>query len=201
MHPRLLSEYKKILKGLNIKGSILEVGANPDYKKSLLSLKELDNATEKIGLNLDGPYTFKDFSIVKGNSNSMKMFNDQKFDLVLCNAVSEHDKFFWKTISEINRVLKKGGLVIYGAPGFKRYNLEKLQSAIHLIPIIKKLGRTKYFNFLFATSITHKVHDAPGDYYRFSPACFKEVFLEGYEDKKVWEVMAPPRIIGIGKKI
>jgi len=200
MHPRVYVEYMKVLEGLELKGSILEVGAVPS-KKSLLSASVFKNVDEKVGLNLDGPYEFEDFKIIKGNSNSMKFFDDEKFDLVLCNAVSEHDKYFWKSISEIKRVLKVGGIVVYGAPGFKRYKFEKLKSALKLIPYMSKLGRTKYFNFLFASTITHQIHDAPGDYYRFSPQCFKEVFLEGFCNTEVWEIMLPPRIIGIGTKI
>ena len=203
MHPRVYKEYVKVLETLEIKGSILEVGAIPD-KKTLLSASVFKNVDEKVGLNLSGPYEFEDFKILKGNSNSMKVFEDEKFDLVLCNAVAEHDKYFWKSISEIKRVLKKGGIVIYGAPGFKRYKFEKLKSVLNLIPymgkFVYKLEMTKYFNFLLASTITHVVHYGPGDYYRFSPQCFEEVFLEGFSNTKVWEIMFPPRIIGMGIK-
>jgi hypothetical protein len=52
----------------------------------------------------------------------------------------------------------------------------------------------------FTATITFQIHDAPGDYYRFSPQAFKEVFFEGMNDVEVRSIMLPPRIIGVGTK-
>ena len=57
-------------------------------------MKALANATDKIGINLDGPHEFRDFKILKGNANSMGCFDDNSFDVVLCNAMLEHDEYF-----------------------------------------------------------------------------------------------------------
>ena len=62
MHTRIYKEYEQILSKMNIHGSVLEVGATAD-KQSLLCMKALKNAKEKVGVNLIGPYKFMDFKI------------------------------------------------------------------------------------------------------------------------------------------
>jgi hypothetical protein len=64
MEKRVFQEFEKICSPREIRGSVLEVGATPD-DSSLLNMKSLQNAAEKIGINPDGPYTYKDFIIIK----------------------------------------------------------------------------------------------------------------------------------------
>jgi hypothetical protein len=45
------------------------------------------------------------------------------------------------------------------------------------------------------------VHNFPGDYYRFSIQAFKDVIFEGMKDVKVYSILIPPRIIGIGYNV
>lgn len=97
MHSKVYEEFERICAERKIGGSVLEVGAIPS-DSSLLCMKALANAKEKIGVNLDGPCEFRDFKIVKGNANSLECFEDNRFDAVVCNATLEHDKYFWKTI-------------------------------------------------------------------------------------------------------
>ena len=40
------------------------------------------------------------------------------FDAVVCNAMLEHDKHFWKTIEEIHRVSRPGAIIAIGVPGY-----------------------------------------------------------------------------------
>ncbi len=163
-------------------------------------MKSLESATEKVGINLDGPYDFKDIRIHKGNSNSMGCFEDNRFDVVLCNAMLEHDKHFWKTIAEIKRVTKPGGLIVIGAPGYKYFKIEKVKSILRRIPLIRRLRSNQYLDLFFSATITFQIHAAPGDYYRFSAQTFEEVFFEDIDDVEVRSVMLPPRIIGVGTK-
>jgi ubiquinone/menaquinone biosynthesis C-methylase UbiE len=163
-------------------------------------MKSLEGATEKVGINLNGPHEFKDFKIHKGNANSMDCFEDERFDVVLCNAMLEHDKHFWKTIAEIKRVTKPGGVIVIGTPGYKYFKAEKVKSILRRIPLIRNLSSNQYFNLFFTATITFQVHDAPGDYYRFSSQTFKEVFFEDMDDVEVRSIMLPPRIIGVGTK-
>lgn len=199
MNPRIYQEFERVCSARNINGSVLEIGAVPS-RMSLLCMKSLENATEKIGINLDGPHQFRDFRIHKGNANSMDMFADDRFDVVLSNAVLEHDRHFWKTIAEIRRVTKPGGFVMIGAPGYKYYRAEKYKSVLEKIPLVCRLKRFRYLNPFFSTTVTVHVHNYPGDYYRFSPQAFEEVFFEGFDHVEVRALMLPPRIVGFGTK-
>ena len=195
MHKTIYQEFEKICSKANITGSVLEVGAVPS-PQSLLCMKALRNVKEKIGLNLDEPREYKDIKIVRGNANSMDCFEDEKFDAVLCNAVLEHDKFFWKSISEIKRVTKSGGLIVIGVPGYTTLKLEEIKK----LNFIKKLRAIECLNMFFTSTITHQVHFGPGDYYRFSIQAVEEVLFDGLADVEIKTLMLPPRIIGKGIK-
>lgn len=199
MHPKIYQEFETICSAQNIVGSVLEVGAIPS-NMSLLAMKSLWKATEKTGINLDGPYDFTDFKILKGNSNCMDCFTDEKFDAVLCNATLEHDKYFWKTLAEIKRVTKIGGLVVIGVPGYGLSRMDKLQEASGRLPILRSLRHKHYLDVFFSSTVTFQIHNAPGDYYRFSQQAVREVFFEGMNNVEIRSVMQPPRIIGSGIK-
>ena len=199
MHIRIYEEFERICSKRNITGSVLEVGSLPN-ERSLLCMKSLDGASEKVGINLNGPYEFRDFRIHKGNANAMECFEDERFDVVLCNAMLEHDPYFWKSIAEIKRVTRPGGLIIIGVPDNKRSRVNKFQKSLEKIPGIRKLSDSRIFNVLFTGTVTFKVHSAPGDYYRFSPQAMKKVFFEGMDNVHVWSLMQPPRLIGTGTK-
>jgi SAM-dependent methyltransferase len=195
MHPIVYAEFEKICARRNARGSVLEVGALPT-SSSLLNMKLLEKATEKIGINLEGPAKYNDFCIIKGNANDMSCFENSRFDTVLCNAVLEHDKYFWKTVSEIKRVAKPGGLIVIGTPGYTRFGvLERIEKMFSKIPFM-----SRHADFLCSTTVTFKVHDDPGDYYRFSPQAFRSVFFDGMKEVEIRSVMVPPRIIGSGIK-
>jgi len=146
----------------------------------------------------------KDFKILKGNANNMEMFKDETIDCIICNSVLEHDKYFWKSISEMKRVLKKGGVLILGAPSyterkfFKKILLNQLVNGL-LNKIVKIILRRNSVNFNNST-FCFKIHEYPGDYYRYSEQTFKEVFFEGYRDVKIQSIMIPPRTYGFGYK-
>lgn len=55
-------------------------------------------------------------------------------------------------------------------------------------------------NWLFQSTLTFKVHNAFGDYYRFSRQAVEEVLLAGMHNIQIEVVMLPPRIIGSGIK-
>jgi len=196
MHPRVYEEFERICSRRNAHGLVLEVGAVP-RDASLLNMKSLRNATGKTGINLKGPHTHNDYSIVAGNSNAMTCFADGQFDTVLCNSLLEHDRYFWKTVSEIRRVTRSGGLVVIGVPGYRKFEaLERAENLFRRIPWIRR-----HIDFLCTLSFTFRVHDAPGDYYRFSPQAVREVFFDGMKDVEIRSVMFPPRIIGSAIKV
>jgi ubiquinone/menaquinone biosynthesis C-methylase UbiE len=199
MHSRIYQEFERICTERPIRGSVLEVGATAT-DECLLDMKSLHQASEKIGIDLTGPHETKGYKILKGNSNSMDCFQDNRFDAVLCNAVLEHDKYFWKTLSEIKRVAKPGGLIVIGVPGYSKARAEKIKGLWGRMPLVRRLQSHQYLNMFFTSTVTFQIHNWPGDYYRFSPQAVREVFMEGLEQVDVRTIMLPPRIIGIGTK-
>ncbi len=214
MISRTFQEFERICARYQVSGSVLEVGAVPS-KNSLLRMKSLCHAVEKIGINLQGPYEFEGFRILQGNANDMRLFPDSRFDVVLCNATLEHDKYFWKTVGEIKRVAKSGGLIVIGTPGYGQHlghvlasslidNLKKISTERVLRlwqhGVIPTLRRMEFLRPLLWGTLTYRIHDAPGDYYRFSVQAFREVILEGLDGIEVRTIMLPPIIVGAGIK-
>ncbi len=198
MHPTEFREFERICKERKARGSVLEIGAVPS-EDSLLCLDALKNAGKKIGINLEGPSSYRDFEILKVDGNDMGCFENDMFDTVVSNATLEHDRRFWKTLAEMRRVTRSGGLIIIGVPGFIKLPLEKRVARAKSWPV---LGRwlSRRFSGAFASTLILQIHLYPGDYYRFSPQAVREVFLEGLVDIDIRTLMIPPRIIGSGIK-
>jgi SAM-dependent methyltransferase len=154
----------------------LEVGGLMG-EDSLLRFPELAQA-ERYCLNLFEMPSEDGIKAVKGNANDMRdVFKDDWFDLVVCCATLEHDKHFWLSVREMQRVLKPGGLLIISVPGYV-HDPERDQ------------GRSTH---------TYRVH-YKFDYYRFSEQAVREVFFDGMHRVRVKPIMFPPRIIGRGYK-
>lgn len=199
MHPAVYREYERICREQDIHGKVLEIGAVPTGR-SLLCMDALRDAEEKTGINLIGPFEYRDFHVIKGTANNMDCFDSDCFDAVLCNAVLEHDPCFWLTVAEMKRVLKKGGFLMMGTPGYRRFAFEKIHTLLRILPVIRALEKVPMFECLFSATCTLEVHDAPGDYYRFSEQAFRDVFFSDMRDVQVCSIMFPPRIIGYGRK-
>lgn len=82
----------------------LEVGGYVG-DKSLLRSAEIQDA-ERFGVNLVEQPNDTGIRPVVGNANHMDMFDDGAFDLVLSNAVLEHDKHFWLSLAEMKRIIR-----------------------------------------------------------------------------------------------
>ena len=199
MHPRIYQEFEKICTERPIRGSVLEIGAMPN-DLSLLAMNCLSGAASKIGIDLHGPHEYKDFKIVKGNSNSMDCFPDNNFDAVLCSSTLEHDKYFWKTLGEIKRVTKPGGMIVISVPGFAKLGCGKFKGLLTRLPLVRRLQAHPYLSMFFISTLTFQIHNWPGDYYRFSPQAIREVFMEGLDQVEIRTMMWPPRVMGIGFK-
>jgi SAM-dependent methyltransferase len=195
MHRAVFRTFEEICRSYPIRGSVLEIGATPDTS-SLLNLPALAGASEKIGINKAGTGRFRDFFIHEADANAMSQFPVQRFDAILCNAVLEHDRFFWKTLGEIRRVIKRGGLLVIGAPGFRQLPFET--TLRHWLAKLPRSARRPDGWAVQHSTLTLGVHDFPGDYYRFSEQAFREVILEGMRDVVIRTVLVPPRIIGAG---
>jgi SAM-dependent methyltransferase len=199
VHPRTFAEFERICAARGAAGRVLEIGAVP-CDETLLCLPSLRAATEKVGLNLDGPSRWRDFEIVPGNANAMP-FPDERFDVVVCNAVLEHDPFFWKTLAEIRRVTSPGGLVVLGAPGYTALPsaATPARAKRRLIGWLGRVPLLSGVSWWLKSTPTVEIHDAPGDYYRFTPQAFREVLLEGLEEVEVGTILFPPVVVGAGR--
>lgn len=202
MSPAVYRVFEELCAAVEPRGDVLEVGAvsGPD---GLLGLPGLRHAARRVGINLDPAAggAGDGVEIVTGNANAMTMFADARFDLVLCNATLEHDARFWLTVAEMQRVTKRGGLIIIGVPGYAGMGpttFAHRRSPVGLI--LRGLARFPRADVLRAGAVTLGVHNFPGDYYRFSEQAVREVFLGGLTDVTVRRVMNPPRLIGCGRK-
>jgi SAM-dependent methyltransferase len=176
MHPRVQQTFHEILREREVRPRrALELGGTTG-RNSLLRFDELRGA-ERVCLNLIETRDRYGIRTVVGNGNDMSVFEDASFDLVMSNATLEHDKYFWKSLAEMKRVLAPGGLLVIGAPGYRKNPR-------------RDHGRSTH---------TYRVHYR-FDYYRFSEQAFREVFFEGMEDVEVQAILAPPRIVGHGFK-
>jgi len=198
MHPDQFQAFERICAERGAGGAILEIGAVPS-EDSLLCLRSLRGTTRKVGVNLDGPSTYRDFAILRANSNDLSCFRDGEFDTVLCNAVLEHDLFFWRSLEEMRRVTRTGGLIIIGVPGFIQSRPERWRARMSRSPFVRTMFRRPSESLLASTPVL-QVHNYPSDYYRFSPQAVIELFMRGLKDVQVFSLMRPPRIIGSGLK-
>ena len=203
MLPSVYREFERICTRRGATGaSVLEIGAVPS-PVSLLCSPVLNGAREKLGVNLEGPLRYRDFAIAKGNSNHLDFIENDRFDLVLCNAVLEHDKFFWKTVAEMKRVAKPGALIAVGAPGYRRSSrdgLHKWANRAGRVPLVGRIVNRETLLWFTMGTLTMSVHNYPGDYYRFTEQSFAEVVLEGLIDVEIRSVVIPPYIVGAGMK-
>lgn len=190
----IFCEFEKICDRFDMSGRILEIGAGGS-PQTLLNMACVRKAKFKVGINLTPFNCYEDFKVIKGNANDMrKMFKDNTFDVVLCNAIFEHDKYFWKSLSEIRRVIKPGGVFVLGVPGFveKPWKCAYVQKAF--IKHIEEISKIDW------VTITMKVHSAPNDYYRFTPYAYKEILMEGFKNICCKPILFPPRLVGYGIK-
>jgi SAM-dependent methyltransferase len=173
MHPEVRKGFEWLLAPWGPWTSVLEIGTPKDPEQSLLFLPLLEGAHRK-GIDLTGPYQVRDIYVQKANAGLLP-FPEGAFDLVLCNSVLEHEPRFWRILDEVRRVLSPRGTFAVGVPGFSRKGSQ---------------GRTETLHY----------HGFPEDYYRFSDAAVRDVFLQGYDDATILEVMQPPRFVGVGRK-
>lgn len=198
MHREQFQAFERICAERGAGGSVLEIGAVPS-DDTLLCLRSLGAASRKVGINLDGPSTFRDFGILKADANDLGCFRDGEFDTVLCNAVLEHDPCFWKSIEEMRRVTRAGGLIVIGVPGFVETPPARWLAWMDRTPFVRLLFRRRRESCLASTPVLG-IHNFPSDHYRFSARAVAEVLMGGLKDVRVFSHMRPPRIIGSGIK-
>ena len=111
MHKSAMHFGKRFIENYFVPGmeSVLEIGSY-NVNGSLRSLKPI--GSEWTGIDIeDGPGV--DIVVASG---SRLPFPDNHFDLVVASSVFEHDIAFWKTLSEMARVVKETGFIYISAP-------------------------------------------------------------------------------------
>jgi SAM-dependent methyltransferase len=160
--------------------SVLEIGASA---WTVLAIPLLQHA-RKIALNLrfnDVSALSQQAQLILGNSNALG-FPNETFDCVISCSALEHDPYFWRTVAETRRVLKKGGVFVVG------------------VPIYRTLP-TDYRR----TTLTYARHGVAynADFYRFSEQAVREIFFEGYAavtDEVLVRRYPNPYLVAAGRK-
>lgn len=160
--------------------TVLEVGA---AGWTLLSIPAFDRA-RRVALNLrfDKPTeALARTSRVIASGNDMP-FADGAFDCVLSCSTLEHDRWFWRTTSDVRRVLRPGGLFVVGVPIYMTLPTDKDH-----------------------TTQTYARHGLAynADYYRFSEQAVREVFFDGYAavtDEVIVRQYPNPFLVAAGRK-
>jgi len=189
MQPRVNDLYQALGEKYNMQGPFLEVGAAPK-QNSILAGRYFRGRPQRFAINMvdmempDEPEGER-VTFLRCNANNMKgVFADGQFATVMCNAMIEHDKYFWRSLDEMKRVLAPGGILAVGAPGFVgRKNIDS--------DIIAE-------KFTTAT-LTMDVHAVP-DYWRFSRYAFKEVICEGLEYLETVVLGRVPVLVAVARK-
>lgn len=117
--PENLAEHDPRLKNiLKVIGSvkdkkILDVGCAKGRFVNILTKLGADAVGIEPAVKLleDGKKLYPECELIEGSATSIP-FKDNKFDIVICVEVIEHVPGAKKAISEMKRVLKKGGVVI-----------------------------------------------------------------------------------------
>jgi len=108
------SSFKKDLAYFNNCNSILDIGCGKGYFVSLDSdrITGLDNNEESVKV-----CKLKGLNVIKGNCLDLP-FKGSSFDGVLCSHLIEHflPEYVFKLAKEIDRVLKKGGIIVIKTP-------------------------------------------------------------------------------------
>ena len=183
MSPLVFDTFAQILSTRLILGetpTALEIGAGG---WTLLSAPALQNY-EKFALNLRFDKVsdaLKATNMVIGNSNDLN-FPDESFDCVMSCSSLEHDKYFWRTIAETRRVLKKGGLFVVGVPIYMTLPTDKEH-----------------------TTFTYARHGLAynADFYRFSEQAVREIFFEEFSevtDEIIVRQYPNPYMVAAGRK-
>jgi SAM-dependent methyltransferase len=189
MHTMVAKTYQKFAEKYEMKGPFLEVGAGA-ADQSILSGDYFLSKPDRFATNLSVMEVMEEpeadkIQFVRCNANDMRdVFADGQFGTVLCNAMIEHDKYFWRSLDEMKRVLAPGGILAIGAPGYvaRRHLKEDINN--------DKLNKA---------TLTLDVHSTP-DYWRFSRMAFKEVICEGLELLELSIVSRIPVIVAVARK-
>lgn len=120
-----------------IRGSVLDIGSKNRRYDHLFNAHVV---AADINVN-------KDKNVIKADINRLP-FADSTFDAVLCLEVFEYLKTPEKAALEINRVLKKGGILVLSTPFMYKYHQDKMRlSKSYLVELLSDFKEVKIEEF------------------------------------------------------
>lgn len=125
----------------------------------------------------------------RGNPNDMRdLYQDGQFATVFWNGALAQDKFFWRSLEEVKRVLAPEGILFVSAPTFAK-------TARFGVKVVGAKG-----NEIPNATVTARAQEALADYLRFSPKAIRDVIFDGFDVKEVRIAFVVPRVFGAGVK-
>lgn len=194
MHEAVHAEFARLIDALPPPRRVLEVGISQDARP-LLDLPALASS-DRVGLGLDPPASCLGVRLLTCDAHDMGVLESESFDLILCNSMLEHDPEFWRSLSEMRRLLAPGGHLVLGVPAFGAMGTGSRGWRRWLAASL--MGQP--LAALRASSLTLGLHGFPDDFYRFSASAMAKVLLAGLTPVSIQQVMSPCRLIGLAKK-
>ena len=140
----------------------------------------------------------------------MGQFENASFDVVISSSTLEHDLHFWKTLSEVRRILKVGGIFAVMDPGYNKGIGKHARILRNILASVSKVDRMLLRgalqprlneileNSLLSRTSSYHYHWGPKDCYRFSEDSFRDVFMEGFDCQHFDSILDPPRLVAVG---
>ncbi len=178
---RVAAELARMARDHQAWGPFLEIGGGAGHPAALDDPSFRDAERQVLDVEPGGPG--------EAVTNDMRaLFDDARFGTVIWNGTIAHDRFFWRTLEEVRRVLSPGGLLLVAAPGFSRAADRAGARA---------LGAKG--NAIADATVTQRVQ-GPRDYWRFSPRALRESVMAELELLELRTLMMPPRLFAVGRK-
>src|SRR5690242_14807098 len=118
MHDSVMKWVKQVVSKIDLTGkTVLEVGSynvNGSVRPLFESAKEYIGVDFRPGPGVDYVMNAHDLNFP---IHYFKIVTDGLFDVVISTEMLEHDSEFWRSLSEMGRVLRPGGYLILTARG------------------------------------------------------------------------------------
>jgi hypothetical protein len=184
---KIFEEFHALIAAHEAHGPFLEIGA-PSPDASLLT-DDRFAGEERYAVGPHETVEQDGLSYRNGNPNDLtKLFQDGQISTVLWNGGIARDKHFWRTLAEVRRVLKPGGVFIVVAQAFA-------QKPRFGVRVVGAQG-----NEIANATIVARAQAAVADYWRISPQAMRQIVLEDFEVKEVRIAYVVPRVFGVGVK-
>jgi len=161
--------------------AVMEVGAS---HKTLLDIPMFEKSrcvALNVAFDTKSRKKLSGYELIEASGNAIPL-ESGSFDCIVSSSTLEHDKAFWKTVAEVERLLAPGGVFIVG------------------VPIYTELP-TDMFHSTLTFALHGKRYNA--DFYRFSEQAVREVLLGGM--KLIAETIVnrypSPYMVASGRKL